>query len=83
MLRINVPNTTGGIMQVRRFPGGWCLKLNIFLNVLVTLRPKISGRLSSVSVGLSFVELDAVVIFHSCSTEKVQRRSDGKVNLSV
>jgi hypothetical protein len=47
------------------------LKLNIFLNVLVTVRPKIGGLVSSASVALSFVEPDAVFILHSFATEKV------------
>ena len=70
-------------MPVRRFPGGWCLKPNIFLKVLVTLRPKIAGRVSNASVALSFVEFDAVGILHSFATEQVQSRSDGEVYRSV
>ena len=58
-------------MPVRKFPGGWCLKLDIFLKVLVTLRPNMAGRVSSASVALSFVEPDAVFILHSFATEKV------------
>ena len=70
-------------MPVRKFPGGWCLKPNIFLKVLVTVRPKIAGRVSKTSEALSFVEFDAVGIFHSFATEQVQGRSDGEINRSV
>ena len=39
---------------MRIFPGGLWLKLNIFLKVLVTVRPKIGGRESNGSVALIF-----------------------------
>ena len=63
--------TNGGIQQVRMFPGGLWSNEKILRKVLVTLRPKIAGRVSSLSLALSFVELDAVVILHSFATEQV------------
>ena len=80
MFNMQVPNTIGGIQQVRMFPGGLCFMPQYLRNVLVTVLPNMGGRVSTTSVlALTFVERNTVVILDSFPTENVQGASDGEV----